>query len=289
MGSALPLFASRKILGVATEYVLRKNCRTGYICLSAIFSMKKRILITVKTYPNPSTKYTETVCTSGITDDGKWIRLYPIDFRYKPYTQQFKKYDWIECEVRQRTKGEDPRVESHSPTTDITIVGKLDTKKNWTERKKIVMPLRVNSIEELRDQNVSLALIQPKKIQKIIIEETERAWTGDQSKALTQMRLIGPQNKPLEKIPYSFKYEFLCHGADCKGHCMQIEDWEPSALYLEMKAKYGEKIAVEKVRNKLEELRDKCDLHFYLGTTKEHHHRRTFTIIGLFYPRLEAA
>lgn len=34
-----------------------------------------RVLVVVKTYPNPSQKYLETVCTAGITDDGRLIRM----------------------------------------------------------------------------------------------------------------------------------------------------------------------------------------------------------------------
>jgi hypothetical protein len=40
--------------------------------------MKKRILIVAKTYPCPSTKYGELVCTAGIDETGKWHRLYPV-------------------------------------------------------------------------------------------------------------------------------------------------------------------------------------------------------------------
>jgi len=39
----------------------------------------KDILILVKTYPEISTKYTETVCTGGILAETKeLIRLYPV-------------------------------------------------------------------------------------------------------------------------------------------------------------------------------------------------------------------
>lgn len=42
----------------------------------------KKILITVKAYPNPSKTYEETVCVAGIDiDTGKWVRLYPIKYK----------------------------------------------------------------------------------------------------------------------------------------------------------------------------------------------------------------
>lgn len=42
---------------------------------------KKKVLITVKTYPHPSATYQELVCTAGVLGDGSFIRLYPVDFR----------------------------------------------------------------------------------------------------------------------------------------------------------------------------------------------------------------
>ena len=60
---------------------------------------KTRVLITVKTYPTISSKYEELVCTAGFTEDGRWIRIYPIQFRKKSYSEQYKKYDWIELDL----------------------------------------------------------------------------------------------------------------------------------------------------------------------------------------------
>ena len=67
-------------------------------------SKKTRVLITVKTYPLPSDKYTELVCTAGILEDGSLIRLYPIDYRYRDYWQWYKKYQWIEVEIDKNSK-----------------------------------------------------------------------------------------------------------------------------------------------------------------------------------------
>ena len=54
------------------------------------------VMITVKTYPNPSDKYLETVCVAGVRlDRGRpeWIRLYPVKFRSEDLDKQFKKYE----------------------------------------------------------------------------------------------------------------------------------------------------------------------------------------------------
>jgi len=76
-------------------------------------STKQKILITVMTYPHPSEGYQELVCTAGINEAKEWVRLYPVDYRYRPRGQQFRKYQWIEVELDRHDK--DNRPESWRP------------------------------------------------------------------------------------------------------------------------------------------------------------------------------
>src|SRR4030042_1494207 len=110
----------------------------------AVFE-KKKILITVKTYPLPSKKSIEASCTAGITEDGKWIRLFPLPFRLLEHSKQFKKYQWIEASV---TKATDPRPESYKIDIDtINPIGQpIPTNNNWKFRKEIVLPLARRSL-----------------------------------------------------------------------------------------------------------------------------------------------
>ncbi|MBP9581870.1 MAG: hypothetical protein KBE38_06915, partial [Ignavibacterium sp.] len=75
--------------------------------------MRMKILITVKAYPAISKKYNETVCTAGITEEGRWIRIYPIPFRQLDYNNQFRKYEWIELDLEKNPS--DFRPESYRP------------------------------------------------------------------------------------------------------------------------------------------------------------------------------
>ena len=61
--------------------------------------IKKRVLITVRTYPVPATKGVEVSCTAGVTHDGKWIRLFPLPYRLLEDERKFKKYQWIDVNV----------------------------------------------------------------------------------------------------------------------------------------------------------------------------------------------
>ena len=94
-----------------------------------------KILIAVKTYPIPSAKYDELVCTAGVTEDGRFIRLYPVNFRDLPYSQQYKKYQWIEVQAEKHS-GRDSRKESYRPQHDAPLVpGEwIGTDDGWAQR-----------------------------------------------------------------------------------------------------------------------------------------------------------
>src|SRR5260370_1126800 len=117
--------------------------------------MKERlkVLITVKTYPIPSAKYGELVCTAGVTANGEFIRLYPINFRDQPFSKQYQKYQWIEVEA-EKHQGRDARKESYRPDCDtlVAIGESIPTKAgDWSARGKHVLKHVARSMEELRD------------------------------------------------------------------------------------------------------------------------------------------
>jgi hypothetical protein len=78
-----------------------------------------KVLITAKTYPLPSNKYKELVCTGGVLKDGSFIRLYPLNYRYRSFHEQFKKYQWIELKIEKHPG--DSRPESFRPVKDTKI------------------------------------------------------------------------------------------------------------------------------------------------------------------------
>src|SRR3990172_10676861 len=99
---------------------------------------KERVLITVKTYPTLSRKYGETVCTAGVREDGSWVRIYPVPFRRLDETEQYRKFDWLECDlVKTRS---DSRPDSRNPTDpkQLRPVGHMDTADNRRERRRLL-------------------------------------------------------------------------------------------------------------------------------------------------------
>lgn len=252
--------------------------------------MKKKILIVVKTYPNPSKSYDETVCTAGIDEEKNWVRIYPINFRAKPLEQQYKKFHWVELDLK-KTSGRDFRPESYHLADiedEITILEQISS---WDVRRDYVLNKVYYSYEQLlldsqTPLNVSLAVYKPAEITGAKFAACSRDWESVDKEQFRQRSIFDKTiDKPLKKIPYIFRYDFV----DDKGvkRSMQVLDWEIGALYWNcLESSGSEDSACKKVIEKLQQLSLK-DMYFILGTTLDHHQRRLpnpFTIIGLFYP-----
>jgi hypothetical protein len=264
---------------------------------------KIKVLIAVKTYPTLSTKYDELVCTAGFKEDGTWIRLFPIQYRQRPYGEQYAKYQWIEIDVVKNEK--DFRPESFRPTSidaEIKIVGEIRADgKHWSERRRIVLKKVYHNlaalIAEAKDpsQRTSLAVFKPKEVLDFIIEPEEREWDREKLEHLKQANLFesapGGLFKVVRKLPYKFSYKFV--DEDGKQSTLMIEDWEIGQLYWNSLKRHegNEVMACDDVRKKyFDDLVNTKDLHLFLGTTLQFHVRNApnpFIIIGIFYPKPE--
>ncbi len=252
--------------------------------------MNKRVLITVKTYPNPSKSYQETVCTAGIDEDKNWIRMYPANFRAKPIEQQYKKFQWIELDLK-KTSGRDFRPESYHLADMEEDIQTLEVIKSWDVKNEYMLHKVYDSMkmllnDSLDPKNVSLATYKPAEIIKAYYEADRTDWDKEQSDYYTQMSIFDYDQKPLRKLPYKFKYVFRDgHGTI---HDMQVLDWEIGALYWNcIRSSATEQQACDKVVDKLKEIAMKKELYLILGTTLDHHQRRLsnpFTVVGLYYP-----
>ena len=249
-----------------------------------------KVLITVKTYPLPSETYMELVCTAGVREDGSFVRIYPVDYRYRPYEQWYKKYQWVEIQLEKNEK--DPRAESFRPVSgaDFVPIGEpLDTgpSRTWGRRKKYVLarePSTMCQLNRCERNEVSLGIVKLREAQEFVVEPTDAEWPAKAQAQMAQQNLFGSKRKPLEKVPFKFSYRYTCDEPGCKGHNMQVEDWEIYQLYRKMRDKFRvPKIAVEKVRQKWFD--DMCgpkkDTYFYVGTVKKY---GTWIVLGVFWP-----
>ena len=275
--------------------------------------IRKKVLITVTTYPLPSRSYDELVCTAGILEDGTWIRIYPVPFKFLSGLRSngiigTYKFTWIEINLRRRF--EDFRPESHSPInydfSDITfgdsieIKGGVNAKQEaWKLRKilctkAVYKSIRLLIADSKAPKNQSLATFKPEKLLSFEIEDDDREWKDEWKEQLKQLEIFNIDGqkcdnslrKLIAKIPYKFYYKF--RDEEGKISRMMIEDWEIGQLYFNcLKTYKTEEIALEKVREKYWNQFCKRDIHFFLGTTKQWHTRRSknpFVIIGVFYP-----
>lgn len=259
-----------------------------------------KILITVKTYPTLSTKYDELVCTAGFREDGGWIRVYPVPFRKLDFNERYQKWQWVEWELVRNTS--DFRPETYRPRDlgdDIRTLEKVSTKNSWEGRKRFAFKQVWTNLDDLiesaKTTGTSLAVLKPKEVLDFVVEPCDREWDQTKLDIIAQNQAQGDlfieQQKDfiqvVRKLPYKFSYVFTTE--DGKRRKLMIEDWEAGMLFWNCwKAAGGdEKIVCAKVREKyFNYMVQRCDLHFFLGTTKQHHHvaPNPFIIVGTFHP-----
>ena len=260
---------------------------------------KAKVLITVKTYPLPSRSYTELVCTAGLLDGEKWIRIYPVPFRFLQDGDKYPKYSWVELDLVRNTS--DFRPESYrlklGIDEHITILDKIGTANDWMGRKSYVLKEVFSSMTELiqlakSPQQKSLATLKPARIVDFVVEDDEREWKQEWLDQLKQMNMFemptnNGQRKVIKKLPHKFSYRFFSEG-DTEPRKMMIEDWEIGALFWNClyRADGDEQAALKLVRQKyFDEFMEK-DLYLFVGTTHRFHNvaPNPFVIIGVFYP-----
>lgn len=261
---------------------------------------KARVLITVKTYPLPSRSYTELVCTAGLLNGEKWVRIYPVSFRFLQDGEQYPKYSWIKVDLVRNAR--DFRPESYRPKLGvderITVLDKIGTANDWAARRSYALKETFTSmnylIAQAKDSQIrkSLATLKPTKIIDFVIEEDEREWKQEWQDQLKQLNMFELPNQHgnrnlVKKLPYKFSYRFFSEG-DKEPRKMMIEDWEIGALFWNClyRTDGNEQAALELVKQKyLDEFAEK-DLYFFVGTTFKFHNvaPNPFVIIGVFYP-----
>ena len=195
-----------------------------------MFNEKKRVLITVKAYPNQSNRYKEVVCAAGIDIEKKeWVRLFPIPYRYLDQDKQFKKYSIIEVDATRSPA--DKRPESYKIRIDsIKVLEHLDTRKNWVKRKSFILPLANHSLCEIMSrsisENMSLGMFKPDNISFDYEKANKKNIQKKIDAAYIRPGFLNERDiSKLELIPYHFRYHFKCKNeARCPGHTLPIID-----------------------------------------------------------------
>ena len=254
------------------------------------------VLITVKTSPEPSKQYYDTVCVAGIRIDNghyDWVRLYPIRFRHLDEDDQFRKYEVLRLQVR--PPHGDSRKESCSPEqTKIIRVRSLPA---WIDRAKIMDQVpRTTTCQlhaaALADINApSLGMVDVAELGTLQFEK-HPGWTPEQQKKLEaayflpDTDLFGqkPHTPPRLKAPkLKVKCPYRCTSPDCPGHVAQLLDWELTALQARFTTDEEAKKAIISKFHDIPGGPDRM-LSFYVGNFFDVRKRAIFSILGMYYP-----
>jgi hypothetical protein len=260
---------------------------------------KRRVLVTVKAAPERSKKYGECVCTAGITEEGEFIRLYPISLDVFRRGPRFKKFSWIEVEC-ERVEGEKlGRKESYrirEGSIRIVDTSLTESPVDWAGREKFLAPLRSPSVESLveafdRDRT-SLGLIRVGDLQRFYkSEEPDVPGAKDLRIMQATFDTMGGMGRPkwiLNQIPHVFRYKFRCDvpTAICRGHDMTCEDWELFESNRKWPERYGTpEMLWEKLHDRYFTRMKDADLQFFMGTESQY---GSWLIVGLYYPKKPA-
>lgn len=254
---------------------------------------RARILITVKTYPDVSHKYLETCCVAGIRldcDPVRHVRLFPVPHRLLEQDKQFAKYNIVEVDVRRQNT--DRRPESLRPNLDsLTVVDEVDTRDGWAERVRLARPLIAPSLCAIKrrqqEDGTSLGLFRPAVIESFRLADA-RPWSAEQSGIVNQTDIIHPDHRPLEWVPFEFRYRFRCQDQDCAGHDMGLHDWEAGQSWRRFRRTYP----ADRLKDVLHDrwwtkmITPGRATHFFVGNIAAR--PKTFMLLGLFQPTVQA-
>ncbi|WP_462417908.1 hypothetical protein [Kytococcus sp. Marseille-QA3725] len=250
-----------------------------------------RLCITVKAAPNPSEKAGETVCVAGLEikpGSTSWVRLYPINFRELPSTEQFRKYDVVELEAQPARS--DTRLESWNPKSPTRSVDHLPP---WSRRRPLLDPMVEDSMCSIfrrnRDKDPhapSLALIRPRDVGKLVVTD-HPGWSDDEERKIeqyrTQLDLFGGRDMtPLEAPRYQGHYHWQCHETTCKGHKQSLIDWEFTAHQRHLGHLTDSEARAAIQTRWYDEMTAKRELAFYVGNQAKRRH--VFHVLGNYYP-----
>lgn len=256
-----------------------------------------RVLVTVKAAPNPSEKSGETVCVAGVAlrhgdTDMRWVRLYPINFRYLEADLRFRKYDIVEVDAVPADS--EPRVESWRP--DMATMEVVDHLDPWTRRRHYLDAAVEDSMCDLNAENTkgatgrSLALIRPKGVDGLDVRP-HPGWTPREQAKIdaytNQLSLLPHEDRtPLEAPRMRAWYRYRCWSTHCRGHRQGVIDWEFVALQRQDSLRHAsDEQMTEALRRKFLDMmcgNPDRDLAFYVGNQSKRHH--VFSVLGIYYP-----
>jgi hypothetical protein len=254
---------------------------------------RERILIWGKTWPELSRRYHETVCTGGVTADGRPVRLHPMPLRYMDTHQRYSLYSWIEVPLERNES--DPRPETYRvKPNELRVVEHVGTKGNWAQRREAMFKnpdwqfASLHALDEARRASgTSIGIVSPGQIDDVVLVDRpaheKREYEEKMAQLQLQPDLFISEYKELTFLEKRIRLLWRCLDQDCwcsgtEPHNDYVNDWG----LLELARREG----WDKAKAKLAEVSNlkTHELRIFMGTYR----RRLwqFGIVGLWYPKL---
>lgn len=259
---------------------------------------RARVLIVVKAQPALSKRHGEVVCVAGVRVDGdrpEWIRLFPVPFRDLPAVTKFKKYQFVDLEMRRSTS--DTRPESFLPSLSTAQLGDVidsGPSGTWRRRWEVLEPLAgqhtmcaLNRGQRDGHQVPSLAMVKPRQVIRVHVTDTpdytdlQRAMAAEAAAA----DLFGEEREPLEPPPFAVKYEWLREDDQCQGHLQTLVDWEVGAAGRNWSRHADREQVRRQLRTKFHDQLCAMDRDTYFFVGNQHQHPGSYLVLGVFWPK----
>lgn len=257
-----------------------------------------RVLILVKASPQPSKQYGDTVCVAGVALDGplRWVRLYPVPFRYLEGAKRFKKYDVVTVTVR--NAGADKRPESLKINADglgvETHLSGWERRSRWVEPMVDVTMCEVQAAVRRDINSQSLAAVRPAAVHDLELTP-HGGWTADQLKKFEAYANQGDlfrETPPtlLDAPRFKARLHYTCAETGCQTHTQTVIDWELTALqHRERRLSDADlKAMIRKLFfDQMYSERKRPVL--FVGNQENPARRASFTVLGSYYPNADQA
>ena len=239
------------------------------------------MLVVVRTYPDLSEKYDETVCTAAITDRGEWRRLYPVALRYLEQGKQYR--TWTIIRVGVSAAKADNRPESRRPDL-ASIVVEDRTLTEWPARRDWVGASQTfASVEAMKAAGRSIGPVAVQQVKDFHIEPQPADLTPKETANRDQARLWDDR-LPLEKMPVKFRVQWV--DADGNERTDKFRSWEVCQTWRQWRDRYDEQSLATRMREKwLGDIFGPArDITFCMGNLSQPKLRHVFQITGTFTP-----
>ena len=143
------------------------------------------------------------------------------------------------------------------------IIGELEQR----DRLTFLSRLEVMSLNKMKAEGKTLALLRPRDLNFFIEKKSEIALNEEKQKFqafAAQADLFNATPLiPYDPCPYVFKYSYVTDDGEREGTC---QDWETDATFYNWSRHYGERTALENMRRVFGEEYPKKGMAFAMGT-----------------------